>query len=76
MASTDREYEIRALRRQIKHDRVDGLRSIWTRGRSIEANIHVKQLKTFSYAPMRNAAGAFYFVVGYSRVGGSDVVRP
>ena len=76
MASTDRDYEISMLRKQLARDRAQGLRSVWSRGRALEASIVASQLRVVSTTDMRNEDGAFYFVVGYSTVGGPDVIRP
>lgn len=57
-------------------DRVDGLRSPFTRGRRLEGNLDVHQLPMISKTELRKANGSMLFIVGYSEVGGGDVVGP
>ena len=79
MKSTDHEYEKRSLRKRDHHEKIHGAHSPFTRGRTLNQMVNVEQLPQTGYLNMvQDATGAvqtFYFVVGYSRVGGPDVVR-
>ena len=84
MRSSDFEY-LRLKERKRDHQEMNlGIRSPFTRGRALEHMVNVEQLPTAEYLPMvysQSGGGTtggvqiFYFVVGYSRVGGPDVVR-
>lgn len=79
MRSTDWEYDRKGFRKQVHHDRIATAHSPFTRGRALAQMINVEQLPKATYLNMvYSTAGAvptFFFVVGYSRVGGPDVVR-
>jgi hypothetical protein len=61
------------------HQDVAGPRSPFTRGRALEHMVNVEQLPKSTYVSLCSTTGAaqpvFFFVLGYSRVGGPDVVR-
>lgn len=42
----------------------------------IEADIAAMPLNVDQNSPLQNASGQFYFLVGISRVGGSDPIAP
>jgi hypothetical protein len=79
MRSTDWEYQKAGLDNQIHRNRIATARSPFTRGRALEQMINVEQLPKATYLNMvyssTGSVPTFYFVVGYSRVGGPDVVR-
>lgn len=75
MASIDRDAELAGLSKRLQRDRQATTRTIWTRGRILEAHVHSEQLKTNSFMNLRDPdSGLFYFIVGYSQVGGPDIV--
>lgn len=58
-------------------NRKDTVRPIITRGRAHEANIDWKQLTcTSSVDLVDTETGLFWFLPGFSQVGGPDRVRP
>mgnify|MGYP007117018833 CR=1 FL=1 len=83
---TPEQRYLRKLRKDAFHiDRTSGPRSPINRGRQQEANVHVNQLYHRSFRQLRilkagNGAaeediGKFWFVEGYSLVGGPDIVQ-
>lgn len=74
-----------SLERLIDHERKAGLRPVTTLHRRLEARLDVNALPSVSAKQLRVLApgngasaedvGKFWFVPGYSTVGGPDVVR-
>ena len=75
---------LRGLRRQIDLERKANLRRPFSLSRRLEATIDVQQLPLRSARQLRVLAagngaaagdiGKFWFVIGYSQVGGPDIV--
>jgi len=79
MRSTDHEYLKKSEKKLDHHEDVSNWRSPWTRGRALDKNIDIGQLKVANYHNLvaNNSGGTnvFYFVLGYSRLDGPDVLR-
>ena len=79
MRSTDFEFMRKSEAKLAHHIKIAGEHSPFTRGRALAQNVNIQQLPTAAYLNMaQDTSGAvqtFYFVMGYSRVGGPDVVR-
>jgi len=79
MRSTEFEYMKQSERKRDHHEKIQGAHSPFTRGRALSQSINVDQLPIATYLNMvQDATGpvqTFYFVIGYSRIGGPDVVR-
>lgn len=71
-----RTFSLQGLRNQILRERTDTIRPVISRGRQIENQIDWMALPVDSIDMIEPTSGAFYFTVGYSIVGGGDVVRP
>lgn len=72
-------------RKRDHHEDISGVRSPFTRGRALDQMVNIEQLPVATWLPMVQAQSGggttgklqiFYFVTGYSRVGGPDVIRP
>lgn len=88
--SPEFDKQIRGLRRQVDLERKASLRQPVGRSRQLEGNIDLSQLPIRATHRMRITAadvnedagiteadiGKFWFVPGYSKVGGPDLVRP
>lgn len=79
MRSTDFEYAKRSEEKLRHHLRTAGAHSPYTRGRALASMVNVEQLPVAGYLNMvYDASGAvpiFFFVMNYSRIGSTDVVR-
>ena len=79
MRSTDFEYAKQSEGKLRHHQNVAGERSPYTRGKALAQLINVEQLLKSTYLNMAYTTGTaqpvFFFVAGYSRVDGPDVVR-
>lgn len=72
--STEDDYELQGLRRQHDRRQKEGPRGPFTTNRAIDAGTDVRQLKVVQRKALRDpSSGLFYFVVGYSKVGGPDI---
>ncbi len=71
-----REYGIQGLFNQIGRERTRSIRPVISRGRQIENQIDWMALPIDSVDMIDPATGSFFFTVGYSIVGGGDVLRP
>lgn len=71
-----REYGLQGLFNQISQERLRTIRPVITRGRQIENQIDWMALPIDSVDMIDPDSGAFFFTVGYSIVGGGDVLRP
>jgi len=75
MPSTDRDYEIAMLQRQLHRNDALHVGTVWTRGRAMRSGVAGEQLRVASRTDMRDEdSGELFFIVGYSRIGGPDVV--
>lgn len=76
MKTTGHDYERKGFRRQADLERKAGNRPITTRGRHLESGVDWHQLPMRSSNNLVASDGVFWFVPGYSKVGGPDRVRP
>ncbi len=71
-----RDYAREAMFNQMRKERTASIRPVITRGRQIENNIDWEAMNVRAIELIDPLTGKFYFTVGYSIVGGGDVVRP
>lgn len=76
MRSHSYSYMLRGLYKQIDRERKERHRNVISRGRAIESDIDLTQLPTRSATTLVDSDGVFWFLPGYSLVGGADKVRP
>lgn len=79
MPDTNKDYshrlERRGFLRQVDLEKKATVRPIITRGRQLEQQ-NWEQLPLKSNNTLTSVTGAFYFVIGFSKVDGTDLVRP
>lgn len=71
-----KDYLLEGMRNQIRKERSMSIRPVISRGRQIENNVDWDAMNVRSIELVDPVTGKFYFTVGYSIVGGDDVVRP
>lgn len=70
-----RQLAIKGHRRQSELERKDTFRSVITRGRHLD-QLDWSQLPVKSSTTLMDTDGLFWFIPGFSIVGGGDKVRP
>lgn len=74
--NTEFDYERRSLRSRLREEELDGPRTPFTRGRALDGRMDLSQLRVTELKQLRAPTGEFYFVTGYSKIGGPDIVGP